>query len=287
MTRVFGGAGRAEGPGSAAAEAVTGADRARSPRHRRSQPGDGVRALRPRGRQRAGSTADISNRAAGAYNAGDPSGATTLWQTEGNTALDGLNAKDSGDAPAAPGDAHPLAAVAGGDMTEIETAAPAVRSPVRWWQIVVLVVGVAIFAGAVVFMTNATSQDQDRAASSRRRAVHAARRCQVSDSSNAAPVSTTSTPRARTCGSRWRRSYASADRMMALDSQPGSRRVGDDAAPGCRSRRLARRHQHVPSTVSSTTCRPSTTPSATCSRSSASGSSDSATTEAQNVSVRR
>ena len=38
---------------------------------------------------------DISNRAAGAFNAGDPSGATTLWQTEGKTALDDLNAKDA------------------------------------------------------------------------------------------------------------------------------------------------------------------------------------------------
>lgn len=38
---------------------------------------------------------DVANRAARAYNGGDPAGSTTLWQTEGKTALDDLNAKDA------------------------------------------------------------------------------------------------------------------------------------------------------------------------------------------------
>ena len=118
-------------------------------------------------------------------------------------------------------------------MTEIETAAPAVRSPVRWWHVVVVVVGVAIFAGAVVFMTNATS-DQDQAASSRRRAAHA-----LADAKSVTRQTRTQLDDLHTQGANVRQQMetfvASADRMMALSDQEAvesatMQRLGADPA---------------------------------------------------------
>ena len=118
-------------------------------------------------------------------------------------------------------------------MTEIETTAPASRSRVRWWQVVVFVVGVAIFAGAVVFMTNATS-DRDQAATSRRHADHA-----LADAKDVTRQTQTQLDDLHTQGTNVRHQMetfvASADRMMALSDQEAAesvtmQRLGADPA---------------------------------------------------------
>jgi len=57
-------------------------------------------------------------------------------------------------------------------MTAPDPVEQAARAKVRWWHVVVMVAGVLVFAGALVFMASGSS-DRDAAAATHRRQAHA------------------------------------------------------------------------------------------------------------------